>query len=61
MGDEEYTAAAATAGGQVYTWGYGDVGQLGHGLGYVPVGIDNVGQRVMVRRRPCERWRVSTP
>ena len=36
MGDEEYTAAAATAGGQVYTWGYGDVGQLGHGLGYVP-------------------------
>lgn len=48
MGDEEYTAAAATAGGQVYTWGYGDVGQLGHGLGFVPVGIDNVGQRVMV-------------
>ena len=48
MGDDEYTVAAATMGGQVYTWGYGNVGQLGHGIGFVPVGNDNLGLRLLV-------------
>ena len=48
MGDDEYTVAAATMGGQVYTWGYGNVGQLGHGVGFVPAGNDNLGLRLLV-------------
>ena len=36
MGQEAFDAVASAIGGRVYTFGWGDVGQLGHGVGYHP-------------------------
>ena len=36
MGRDAFTAISASAGGRVYTFGWGDVGQLGHGVGEHP-------------------------
>ena len=49
MGSDVFTAVSATMGGQVYTFGYGDTGQLGHGVGFQPGVMD------------CYRALVPTP
>ena len=36
MGRDAFTSVSAHAGGRVYTFGWGDVGQLGHGVGEHP-------------------------
>ena len=36
MGQSTFDAVASAIGGRVYTFGWGDVGQLGHGTGYHP-------------------------
>ena len=36
MGRDAFTAVSAFSGGRVYTFGWGDVGQLGHGVGEHP-------------------------
>jgi hypothetical protein len=41
MGSDVFTTVAATMGGQVYTFGYGDTGQLGHGVGFQPGVMDS--------------------
>ena len=36
MGQEKFNQVSHAMGGRVYTWGWGDVGQLGHGVGQTP-------------------------